>query len=169
MADPPASRRPSVSIKRDFDPDSGGGHLTAGARDVWWDADVLKIFKLGGHYMKRLFLASTIVATWASLGSHAIAAELPSSGVAPRSSCAGLTGLTLPNTQILSATQKSGYCNVVGIINKRVSTQDPDHFTYGIGFALNLPNTWHGRFEMMGGGGTDGSLNADPQGAAGVE
>ena len=119
--------------------------------------------------MKRLFLASTIVATWASLGSHAIAAELPSSGVAPRSSCAGLTGLTLPNTQILSATQKSGYCNVVGIINKRVSTQDPDHFTYGIGFALNLPNTWHGRFEMMGGGGTDGSLNADPQGAAGVE
>src|SRR6516225_4458168 len=47
MADPPASRRPSVSIKRDFDPDSGGGHLTAGARDVWWDADVLKIFQTG--------------------------------------------------------------------------------------------------------------------------
>jgi feruloyl esterase len=94
---------------------------------------------------------------------------LPPSGVAPRASCTALTGLTLPNTQILSATQKSGYCNVVGIINKRVSTQDPDHFTYGIGFALNLPNTWHGRFEMMGGGGTDGSLNADPQGAAGVE
>src|SRR5438132_1337691 len=35
--------------------------------------------------------------------------------------------------------------------------------------ALNLPNTWYGRFEMMGGGGTDGSLRADPQGAAGVE
>ena len=64
---------------------------------------------------------------------------------------------------------KSDYCNVIGVINKRVSSQDPDHFTYGIGFALNLPNTWLGRFEMMGGGGTDGSLNADPQGSAGVE
>lgn len=119
--------------------------------------------------MKRLFLASTIVASWASLGSHATANALPPSGVAPRSSCASLTGLKLPDTQILSATQKPGYCNVIGIVNKRVSTQDPDHFTYGIGFALNLPNTWHGRFEMMGGGGTDGSLQADPQGAAGVE
>jgi feruloyl esterase len=50
-----------------------------------------------------------------------------------------------------------------------VSAQDPDHYTYGIGFALNLPNTWFGRFEMMGGSGTDGSLNADPTGSAGVE
>ena len=83
--------------------------------------------------MKRLLLASTIAASWASLG---VAGTLPVSGVAPRASCAGLTGLTLPNAQILSATQKSGYCNVVGIINKRTSTQDPDHFTYGIGFAL---------------------------------
>jgi Tannase and feruloyl esterase len=119
--------------------------------------------------MKRLLLASTIAATWASLGSNAVAGTLPASGVAPRASCEGLKGLTLPNAQILSATQKSGYCNVIGIINKRASTQDPDHFTYGIGFALNLPNTWHGRFEMMGGGGTDGSLNSDPTGAAGVE
>ena len=116
--------------------------------------------------MKRLLLASTIAASWASLG---VAGTLSVSGVAPRASCAGLTGLTLANAQILSATQKSGYCNVIGIINKRISTQDPDHFTYGIGFALNLPNTWHGRFEMMGGGGTDGSLQSDPQGAAGVE
>jgi len=116
--------------------------------------------------MKRLLLASTIAASWASLG---VAGTLPASGVAPRASCAGLTGLTLPNAQILSAMQKTGYCNVIGIINKRTSTQDPDHFTYGIGFALNLPNTWHGRFEMMGGGGTDGSLRSDPLGAAGVE
>ena len=55
------------------------------------------------------------------------------------------------------------------MINKRVSTQDPDQFTYAIGFALNLPDTWFGRFEMMGGGGTDGRLNADPKGSAGVE
>ncbi|KJC38093.1 esterase [Bradyrhizobium sp. LTSP885] len=118
--------------------------------------------------MKRLLLASTIVAGWAALGAHA-SEGLPPGGVAPRSSCTGLTGIKLANTQILSAVQKSGYCNVVGVIGKRTSTQDPDHFTYAIGFALNLPNTWHGRFEMMGGGGTDGSLQSDPQGSAGVE
>jgi hypothetical protein len=95
--------------------------------------------------------------------------SLAANGVAPRLSCASLTGLALPNTQILSATQKTGYCNVVGVIDKRTSTQDPDHFTYGIGFALNLPDSWFGRFEMMGGGGTDGSLNTDPQGSARVE
>jgi feruloyl esterase len=54
------------------------------------------------------------------------------------------------------------YCAVVGVMNQRVSTQDPDHFTYGIGFQVNLPNTWTGRFELMGGGGTDGSLR-NPQ------
>jgi hypothetical protein len=118
--------------------------------------------------MKRWLLASTIAATWLS------AATMPNSsavaaGIAPRGSCAGLTGLSLPGTQILSATQKTGYCTVIGLINKRVSSQDPDHFTYGIGFALNLPDTWYGRFEMMGGGGTDGRLNADPKGSAGVE
>jgi len=120
--------------------------------------------------MKRLLLTSTIAASWISLvpiaASDAFAAG---PGLAPRSSCASLAGLALPNTQILSATQKTDYCNVIGVIGKRVSTQDPDHFTYGIGFALNLPNTWHGRFEMMGGGGTDGALNADPKGSAGVE
>jgi hypothetical protein len=119
--------------------------------------------------MKSLLLTSTIAATWLSLGSSALAGSLPPAGIAPKQSCASLTGLALPNAQILSATVKSGYCNVIGIINKRTSAQDPDHFTYGIGFSLNLPDAWHGRFEMMGGGGTDGSLNADPQGAAGVE
>ena len=94
---------------------------------------------------------------------------LAANGIAPRASCISLTRLKLPDTQILSATQQTGYCNVIGVINKRVSSQDPDHFTYGIGFALNLPDTWFGRFEMMGGGGTDGSLNANPNGSAGVE
>jgi Tannase and feruloyl esterase len=95
----------------------------------------------------------------------------PSAGVAPLSSCASLTGLSLPNTHIISATPMfaaPGYCQVVGVINQRVSTQDPDHFTYGIGFELNLPNTWTGRFELMGGGGTDGSLPS-ASGAAGLE
>jgi feruloyl esterase len=119
--------------------------------------------------MKRWLLASTIAASWLSLGTMMTSSAMAGSAIAPRGSCASLAGLSLPNTQILSATQKSGYCSVIGVINKRVSTQDPDHFTYGIGFALNLPDTWYGRFEMMGGGGTDGRLNADPQGSAGVE
>ena len=49
-----------------------------------------------------------------------------------------------------------------------MSSQDPDHFTYGIGFRVNLPQGWVGRFEMQGGGGLDGSL-ANPVGEAGVE
>src|SRR5581483_6713402 len=118
--------------------------------------------------MKRLFWAS-IAASCLSVGSVSTSIALPPAGVGPRMVCSSLTALTLPDAQILSATQKADYCNIIGIINKRTSTQDPDHFTYGIGFALNLPNTWFGRFEMMGGVGTDGSLSTDPHGAAGVE
>jgi pimeloyl-ACP methyl ester carboxylesterase len=91
---------------------------------------------------------------------------------APAISCAQLTSLSLPNTQILAAaevTSSSGnYCNVIGVIEKYVSAQDPDHFTYGIGFEVNLPDSWTGRFEMQGGGGTDGSL-ANPVGSLGTE
>jgi hypothetical protein len=120
--------------------------------------------------MKSMLLTSTIAASWISLTPMAAPDALAAGpGIAPRGSCVGLMGLALPNAKILSATPKAGYCNVIGEINKRVSTQDPDHFTYGIGFALNLPDTWSGRFEMMGGGGTDGSLNPDPHGSAGVE
>jgi Tannase and feruloyl esterase len=116
--------------------------------------------------LQRSVSVATLIAS-AFVGAQSASTASP--GIAPRMACASLTGLTLPQTQILSATQKTGYCNVIGVINKRVSAQDPDHFTYGIGFALNLPNTWFGRFEMMGGGGTDGSLRTDPTGSAGVE
>ena len=93
----------------------------------------------------------------------------------PKLSCAKLTGLPIPRTQILTATEVAAggglpaHCNVVGVIDKRVSSQDPDHYTYGVGFAINLPDAWVGRFEMMGGGGTDGSLNQNPQGNGGSE
>ena len=83
--------------------------------------------------MKRLLFASTIAASWLSLGSVSQSGALPAAGIAPRATCPSLTALTLPNAQILSATPKAGYCNIIGIINKRTSTQDPDHFTYGIG------------------------------------
>jgi Tannase and feruloyl esterase len=91
---------------------------------------------------------------------------------APAMQCADLAGLALTNTQIISATETTSasgnYCHVIGVIDKRVSAQDPDHDTYGIGFELNLPDAWTGRFEMQGGGGTDGSV-ANPQGSLGGE
>jgi hypothetical protein len=80
--------------------------------------------------VKRILLTSTIAASWVSLAPIATPdAYAAGPGLAPRGSCMSLTGLALPNTQILSATQKTDYCNVIGVINKRVSTQDPDHFT----------------------------------------
>jgi tannase/feruloyl esterase len=94
--------------------------------------------------------------------------------VGPAVSCASLTSFTMAHVQIISATHNGpasglpAYCNVVGVIDKRVSVQDPDHFTYGIGFEINLPDAWSGNFEMMGGGGLDGSL-ANPVGFFGVE
>jgi Tannase and feruloyl esterase len=110
------------------------------------------------------------LATWLPKGVYAQAGKASVSS--PQTSCASLTALSLPNTRIISATEvassSGNYCNVVGVINERVSSQDPDHFTYGIGFELNLPDKWIGRFEMMGGGGTDGSVGS-PQGSAGTE
>ena len=72
-------------------------------------------------------------------------------------------------TEVAAGAGLPAHCNVVGVIDKRVSSQDPDHYTYGVGFAINLPDSWIGRFEMMGGGGTDGSLNQNPQGNGGSE
>ena len=46
-------------------------------------------------------------------------------GVAPRIACASLTGLTLPQTQILSATQKANYCNVIGVITAKLDALAP--------------------------------------------
>ena len=89
-------------------------------------------------------------------------------------SCPKLASVVVPNVQILGATYHAasgslpGYCNVVGVIDKRISQQDPDHFTYGIVFELNLPDTWTGNFELMGGGGLDGSVS-NPTGFFGLE
>jgi hypothetical protein len=93
----------------------------------------------------------------------------------PKVSCASLMGLSLPNTDILSVTAKPAdatgpaRCNVIGVIKRRISQQDPDHFTYGVAFALNLPDVWSRRFQMIGNGGTAGSLNGDPAGGGGAE
>src|SRR5271163_3211268 len=116
-----------------------------------------------------LFLLLAVL-SWPFAGAHAQNAKASVSG--PTTSCASLAALALPNTRIISATEVTStggnYCNVVGVIDERVSSQDPDHFVYGIGFELNLPDSWIGRFEMQGGGGTDGSVSS-PMGSAGTE
>lgn len=117
-----------------------------------------------------LCCAVALLSSIASVSRAATGDSAPAYG-APKIPCASLADLSLPDTQIISATKVSGalsYCNVIGVINKRVSQQDPDHFTYGIGFELNLPDGWVGRFEMMGGAGTDGSLQ-NPVGFVGTE
>jgi Tannase and feruloyl esterase len=53
-------------------------------------------------------------------------------------------------------------CRVEGIIDRR---QGAGGQTYGIGFALALPDNWNGRFLMQGGGGLNGRV-AQPVGAA---
>lgn len=119
----------------------------------------------------RGLLTATAVATIVA----ALPAAATETNLSPKVSCTSLTGLVIANTQVLTATEVAAggglpaHCTVVGVINKRVSSQDPDHYTYGIGFAINLPDSWVGRFEMMGGGGTDGSLNQHPTGNGGSE
>jgi len=55
------------------------------------------------------------------------------------------------------------YCRVDGTIDKRTG---PDGKTYGIGFALALPENWTGRFLQQGGGGLNGSVAAPMGGQA---
>ena len=53
------------------------------------------------------------------------------------------------------------YCRVDGVIDRRTGA---DGKPYGIGFAINLPDDWNGRFFQQGGGGLNGSV-AFPLGA----
>jgi hypothetical protein len=47
------------------------------------------------------------------------------------------------------------FCRVDGMIDRRTGT---DGKSYGIGFALALPDQWNGRFLFQGGGGLNGSV-----------
>jgi feruloyl esterase len=48
------------------------------------------------------------------------------------------------------------YCRVEGTINQRIGAGGK---SYGIGFALALPEAWSGRFLLQGGGGLNGSVH----------
>jgi feruloyl esterase len=88
--------------------------------------------------------------------------------------------LTVTNAQLIEAgTLPSGpgtagstaklpaYCRLDGIIDRRTGAAG---VSYGIGFALALPQPWNGRFLFQGGGGLNGSV-LPPMGAfaAGAE
>jgi hypothetical protein len=98
-------------------------------------------------------------------------------GQVPAKSCASLTNLQIPETTITKsepvaakakpATPPAGpayamnlvdvampaYCLANGEIDQHTG---PDGKSYGIGFALALPDKWNGRFLFQGGGGLDG-------------
>lgn len=52
------------------------------------------------------------------------------------------------------------HCHVEGAIDRRIGVNDQEYY---IGFALNLPDTWNGRFLFQGGGGLNGNV-AEPLG-----
>jgi hypothetical protein len=55
------------------------------------------------------------------------------------------------------------YCRLDGVIDRRIGAAGT---SYGIGFALALPENWNGRFLMQGGGGLNGSVGAPLGGTA---
>jgi feruloyl esterase len=74
---------------------------------------------------------------------------------------------TVQNGPAKLASGLPAYCSVTGVIDERKGAGGK---TYGIRFALALPEQWSGRFLLMGGGGLNGSV-APPFGpvAAGNE
>jgi Tannase and feruloyl esterase len=74
-------------------------------------------------------------------------------GSAPPSRGAPPSGVKLP-----------AYCRIDSMIDKRTGAAGT---TYGIGFAIALPQNWNGRFLLQGGGGLNGSVQP-PIGASGA-
>ncbi|HEV3331947.1 MAG TPA: tannase/feruloyl esterase family alpha/beta hydrolase [Bryobacteraceae bacterium] len=71
-----------------------------------------------------------------------------------------------PGTSTAETSATSGiipsHCQAEGMINERAGA---DGKTYGIGFAISLPDNWNSRFLFQGGGGYNGSVRP-PLGAA---
>ena len=72
------------------------------------------------------------------------AAWIPAGAAAPAGPGAARSAAGLP-----------AYCRVDGVIDRRTGAAG---VSYGIGFALTLPEIWNGRFLFQGGGGLNGSV-----------
>jgi feruloyl esterase len=106
-------------------------------------------------------------------------------GQAPAARCAAMTSFQMPGVTLEITKAQSvpagpapttgrgaqgqgamlpAYCRVDGMIDRRTGV---DGKSYGIGFAVALPDNWNGRFLFQGGGGLNGTV-AQPLGAQGA-
>jgi feruloyl esterase len=88
----------------------------------------------------------------AKFKSPGVTLEITRAASMPAGRAAGARG---GNGPILPA-----HCRIDGIMDKRTGT---DGKTYGIRFAVALPDNWTGQYLQMGGGGLNGSV-AEPTG-----
>ncbi len=85
--------------------------------------------------------------------------------------CSDLTKLRLPGVnlvitkaEIISASaSEPAHCQADGMVDQRTGAGGK---TYGIGFAIALPDNWNNRFLFQGGGGYNGSVRPPLGGAA---
>jgi hypothetical protein len=81
--------------------------------------------------------------------------------------CGDMTSLQMPGMALtITKAEKitddlPARCRVDGVIDQRTGAAGK---TYGIGFAVALPDNWNGRFLFQGGGGLNGNV-ANPVGA----
>ncbi|HTN13407.1 MAG TPA: DUF6351 family protein [Sphingomonadaceae bacterium] len=126
----------------------------------------MRSWKLGGC---ALLLAGTAL----TLGNGAPAANVAAAKSAQ--ACAAFAATALgPDVKIITAIHVDasdkpqtgpdgmtvsalpGHCRVEGVINERKGAGGK---TYGIRFAIALPDQWSGRFLLQGGGGLNGTVN----------
>jgi hypothetical protein len=114
-------------------------------------------------------IATVVHCSWILCGS--LLAQTP----APPSACDALMKLEVPGVALIVTKAERipagparvgwgdaapminmpAYCRLDGVIGRRTGAEG---VTYGIGFALALPENWNGRFLMQGGGGLNGSV-----------
>ncbi|MDM7995516.1 MAG: tannase/feruloyl esterase family alpha/beta hydrolase [Acidobacteriota bacterium] len=60
-----------------------------------------------------------------------------------------------PGPRAMPQMELPAYCRVDGMLDRRIGVKG---VSYGIGFAIALPDAWNGRFLMQGGGGLNGTV-----------
>ena len=85
--------------------------------------------------------------------------------------CSDLNKFKLPGVNLVitkaeivpASASVLAHCQAEGMMNERTGAGGK---TYGIGFAVALPDNWNNRFLMQGGGGYNGSVRPPVGGAA---
>ncbi len=95
-------------------------------------------------------------------------ALIPGAYAQTSSKCADLTKFTIPGSAMVITKAEvistmPAHCHVDGMINERTGAGGK---TFGIGFAVALPDNWNNRFLFQGGGGYNGSVRPPLGGAA---